>query len=57
MNLGILYPRSTAQPGVGIDFTDGLTTYFKKADMEEHVHLFTESIGFGGAEKEVYQKA
>ena len=57
MKLGILYPSSAAHPEIAIDFMGGLKTFFKKAELESHIQLFAESIGYGGVEKEVYQKS
>lgn len=56
MNIGILYPRSKTHANLGFDFLDGLKSRLKQ-QLTTHFHLFTESIGFGGMEKEVYEKA
>lgn len=56
MKIGILYPRSTAHPGMMMDFMDGIKTLLKKQQLTDHIQLLTESIGFGGNEKEVYEK-
>jgi hypothetical protein len=57
MKIGILYPRSTAYPGMMQDFMDGIRTLIKQEKLTDHLLLFSESIGFGGNEKEVYEKA
>ena len=57
MKVGILYPRSTVYPGITLDFVDGIRTYLKRQGLVDHVQLVTESVGFAGAEKEVYEKA
>lgn len=57
MNIGILYPRSTAHPSMTLDFLDGLKTFLQIQNVPEPVNFFSESVGFGGAEKEVYEKA
>ena len=57
MNIGILYPRSNAHPGIGIDFMDGLKIFLKQEGLNSDINLVSESIGFGGSEKEVCEKA
>ena len=57
MNIGILYPRSKAHPGITQDLLDGLKTFIKQHELDKEWTLFSESIGIGGAEKEVYEKA
>lgn len=57
MNVGILFPASTAHPNVGLDFMNGLRAYLKEHNISEQVNFFSESIGIGGSEKEVYEKA
>lgn len=57
MKIGILYPRSTAHPGMMLDFMSGIKTLLKHQKLDEAIQLFSESIGFGGNEKEVYEKA
>lgn len=57
MKIGILYPRSNAHPGMMPDFMDGIKTALMQQQLSEHIHLISESIGFGGNEKEVYEKA
>ena len=57
MKIGILYPRSNAHPGMMQDFMDGIKTALKHQELHDGIQLFSESIGFGGNEKEVYEKA
>lgn len=58
MKIGILYPRSNAHPAMGSDFLDGIKVFLRQKGIDENsVRLFSESAGFGGAEKEVYEKA
>ena len=57
MKIGILYPRSNAHPGMMADFMDGIKAALKHAELYDHFQLFSESIGLGGNEKEVYEKA
>lgn len=57
MNIGILFPRSNTYPLIGADFAEGLKTFLQKEGLDKHITINTESVGFGGAEKEVYAKA
>jgi branched-chain amino acid transport system substrate-binding protein len=57
MNIGILYPRSNAHPELMVDYMDGIKTALQQQGLDKQVQLFSESIGFGGSEKEVYEKA
>ena len=57
MNVGMLFPSSNAHPALGLDFIAGLKTFFIKQAIDKEINLLTESIAFGGAEKEVYAKA
>jgi len=57
MKIGVLYPRSKAHPGIMVDFVDGIKLVLKHLQLTNDVELITESIGYGGAEKEVYEKA
>ena len=57
MKIGILYPRSNAHPAMMADFMDGIKAALKHAELYDHIQFFSESIGFGGNEKEVYEKA
>jgi branched-chain amino acid transport system substrate-binding protein len=56
MKIGILYPRSNAHPGLMVDFMDGIKISLKQQGLDKSVELLSESIGFGGLEKEVYEK-
>ena len=57
MKLGVLYPRSKEHPEMMMDFMDGIKTSLLHHQLNKKVQLITESIGFGGLEKEVYEKA
>jgi len=57
MKIGILYPRSNAHPGLMMDFIDGIKTVLKHQQLNDRIQLISESTGFGGNEKEVYEKA
>jgi branched-chain amino acid transport system substrate-binding protein len=54
MNVGILYPRSKAHPGITQDFMDGIKAY--TGSQPDGMTFTSESIGYGGSEKEVYEK-
>jgi len=54
MNIGILFPRSAAHPGVGISYIEGLKTFLKEEGIADQYNFISESVGFGGSEKEVY---
>jgi branched-chain amino acid transport system substrate-binding protein len=56
MKVGVLYPRSNAHPGMMPDFMDGIKTMLEEQGLNNNIQLVSESIGFGGNEKEVYEK-
>ena len=56
MKIGILYPSSKAHPGMMADFADGIKLAIKHHQLTNKVELISEIIGFGGNEKEVYEK-
>lgn len=57
MKIGVLYPRSKAHPGITADFVDGIKTVLQHQQLYHKIQLISESISFGGHEKEVYEKA
>jgi branched-chain amino acid transport system substrate-binding protein len=57
MKIGILYPRSKAHPGITADFVEGIKTTLQHQQLHHKIQLISESISFGGHEKEVYEKA
>ena len=57
MKAGILYPRSSAHPELLPDFIDGIRQRLRFSGNENSIQLVMESVGFGGHEKEVYEKA
>ncbi|GAB2809457.1 type 1 periplasmic-binding domain-containing protein [Ferruginibacter profundus] len=57
MKAGILFPLSTAHPGIGLDFMDGLQVFLQQQGISGNISFIKEGIAFGGVEKEVYQKA
>jgi len=56
MKIGVLYPRSKAHPDMMADFADGIKTFLKQYQLTNDVELISEIVGFGGNEKEVYEK-
>ena len=57
MLAGILYPRSGAYPEAGADFLDAIKLCLKQAGIQNDIQITATGIGFGGEEKEVYQRA
>ena len=57
MNVGIMYPRSKAHPFMMQDFVDGVKIFLAQHQPGTDVNLITESVGYGGLDKEVYEKA
>ncbi|HMD01180.1 MAG TPA: ABC transporter substrate-binding protein [Ferruginibacter sp.] len=57
MKVGILYPSSKAHPGITAEFLGGLKSFFKQQGIESNVTLVAESIGLGGVEKDIYERA
>ncbi len=57
LRTGILLPRSTLFPSLGLDILNGMKNYFKKQNLTDEVKLITDNIGFGVNEQEVYSKA
>jgi branched-chain amino acid transport system substrate-binding protein len=56
LRIGILTPRSTLYPTMGFDILNGLKAGFAQHNLA-NVTLFTENIGFGTDEPEIYTKA
>lgn len=56
LRIGILTPRSTLYPTMGFDILNGLKAGFAQHNLAD-VTLFTENIGFGTDEPEIYTKA
>ena len=56
MNIGILYPRSTAHPSISMEFMDGFKSFLKQHRLSAAININAESAGFGGVEKEVKEK-
>lgn len=57
LRIGILTPRSTLFPTMGFDIINGLKAGFAHLDFTNEVTLFTDNIGFGTDEAEIYTKA
>lgn len=55
MRIGVLYPRSKAHPGMMADFADGIKAALKHYQLKD-IELISEIVGFGGNEKELYEK-
>jgi branched-chain amino acid transport system substrate-binding protein len=56
LRIGILMPRSTLYPSLGLDILNGMKNYLKKQNLSNEVKLITDNIGFGINEQEVYSK-
>jgi len=56
LRTGILLPRSTLFPSLGLDILSGIKNYLKKQTLADEVKLITDNIGFGVNEQEVYSK-
>lgn len=56
LRTGILMPRSTLYPSLGMDILNGIKNYLKKQNQADGVKLITDNIGFGVNEQEVYAK-
>ena len=56
LRTGILLPRSTLFPSLGLDILNGMKNYLKKHNLSDEVKLITDNIGFGVNEQEVYAK-
>lgn len=54
---GILMPRSTLYPALGLDILNGIKQYLKQAGIFDEIKLLTDNIGFGTDEAEIYAKA
>ena len=57
LRTGILMPRSTLFPSLGLDILNGLKENLKKQKIIDQVKLVTDNIGFGINEQEIYAKA
>ncbi len=57
LRTGMLMPRSTLFPSLGLDILGGLKENLKQQKVFDDIKLFTDNIGFGTNEQEVYSKA
>ncbi len=57
LRIGILLPRSSLFPRIGLDILQGVKTYLKSNDLIDQVQFFTDNIGFGIDESDIYTKA
>ncbi len=57
LRIGILLPRSTLFPSLGLDILNGLKEQLKQQQVFDHIKLITDNIGFGIEEQEIYTKA
>jgi branched-chain amino acid transport system substrate-binding protein len=56
LRTGILLPRSTLYPSLGLDILNGIKNFLKNQNLSGEVKLITDNIGFGVNEQEVYSK-
>jgi branched-chain amino acid transport system substrate-binding protein len=56
LRVGVLMPRSTLYPAIGLDILNGLKTSLQYLGIKDAISFFTENIGFGTNEAEVYAK-
>lgn len=57
MKVGVLYPSSKAHPGISTEFLGGLKAFLAHQALDKEISIVSDSVGFGGSEKEVYEKA
>ncbi len=57
LRLGILLPRSTLFPSLGLDILNGLKACLQINQLQDSFKFITDNIGFGIEEAEVYAKA
>lgn len=57
LRAGILMPRSTLYPSLGLDIISGLKQYLKQQELSDKIKLIIDNIGFGTDEADVYAKA
>lgn len=57
LRTGILMPRSTLYPSLGIDLLNGIKQSLKQQQVFDEVKLLIDNIGFGTDEPEIYTKA
>jgi branched-chain amino acid transport system substrate-binding protein len=57
LKAGILLPRSAMYPALGLQLLTGFKENLKLEGIHEEIELFTDNIGFGINEPEIYNKA
>lgn len=57
LRAGILMPRSTLYPSLGLDLLNGLKQSLKQQQFFDEVKLLIDNIGFGTDEPDIYSKA
>ncbi len=57
LRIGILLPRSSLFPSLGLDILNGLKQNLKQQQLFDEVKLITDNIGFGIDEQEIYTRA
>jgi len=57
LKIGILTPRSTLYPTMGFDLLNGLKAGLVHHNIIQDITIFTDNIGFGTDEPEIYTKA
>ncbi len=55
--IGVLLPRSTLFPSLGLDILNGIKACLAHYKINEEFKLLTDNIGFGTDEAEIYTKA
>jgi branched-chain amino acid transport system substrate-binding protein len=57
LRIGILMPRSTLYPALGLDVLNGFKLCLKQVAIFDDLKLLMDNIGFGTDEQEIYTKA
>ncbi|MBL7747162.1 MAG: ABC transporter substrate-binding protein [Chitinophagaceae bacterium] len=57
LRIGVLLPRSTLFPALGLDILNGIKCCLKYYGLSDNIKLLTDNIGFGIEEAEIYSKA
>ncbi len=57
LRVGVLLPRSSLFPALGLDILNGIKSCLKHNDVQGAVTFLTDNIGFGIEEAEIYTKA
>jgi branched-chain amino acid transport system substrate-binding protein len=57
LHVGILMPRSTLIPALGLDILNGIKQHLKRHQLFDDIKFTTDNIGFGVSEQEIYTKA